>query len=203
MSYSKFIFPVLLSILTLSCSDSNKTGNKEVSTPAAAPSSIGDGNLKIAYVNTDSLFEKYDLLKDLENQFIEEKLVMENQFRTEVERFEKDYRDAEAGAPSLSESELQILGMKLQQREQELMAKKQSMESQLATSEADKNDKLFDELKVFLDEYAKSNGYHMIYGYNGFGNVLYMDAQFDITNIVVDSLNRAYGKTLEGETASE
>ncbi len=203
MSNSKLLLPLFLSLIIFGCDETKTSENAEVAAPSVSTASIGDGNLKIAYVNTDSLFEKYDLLNDLENQFIEEKLVMENKFRVEVERFEKDYRDAEAGAPGLTEEQLQILGMKLQQRKQELMAKEQSMEAQLATSEADKYDKFYDELQAFLGEYAKAEGFHMIYGYNGFGNVLYMDAQFDITNTVVDSLNRAYNKTLEVETAGE
>jgi len=62
---------------------------------------------------------------------------------------------------------------------------------------------LYDELRSFLDLYAADMGYHMIYGYNGFGDVLYMDPQFDITSTVIDSLNRSYAKTQLEETASE
>lgn len=161
------------------------------------------GDLKVAYVNTDSLFEQYQLLKDLEDQFVAEKLTMENKFRDKVNKLEQDYRDAEAGASQLSQEALQILGMKLQQREQALMEEKQAMEEELYKSEQEKNDQLFDDLRTFLDDYARNEGYHMIYGYNGYGNVLYMDDQFNITNIVVDSLNIAYNKKKEAQTASK
>jgi len=150
--------------------------------------------LKIAYVNTDTIFEKNDMLKDLEEDFIQEKLTMENQFRSQYEKLEKDYKDAEAGAAQLSQEALQILGMKLQQREQDLMAQKQEMEQILLKSEQEKNELFYDQIRSFLDDYAKRQGYHMIYGYNGFGNVLYMDEQFDITQLVVDSLNTTYSK---------
>jgi outer membrane protein len=165
--------------------------------------STASGDLKVAYINSDSLFSNYQLFKDLEEAFIEEKIVAEGAFKVQLDKLEKDYRDAQAGAANLSEQELQRMGMILQQREQELMGQKKQMEGQLMESEQDKNDRLYEELRTFLDLYAADLGYHMIYGYNGFGDVLYMDPQFDITSTVIDSLNRSYAKTQLEETASE
>ncbi len=195
-----------LSILFVSCDkNTNETAAAETETKESTPSNATtvNGDLKIAYINSDSLFAGYELYKDLEEEFIEEKVMAENTFRSKVAALEKDYQDAQAGAAQLSEEALQILGAKLQQREQQLMGEKQQMEGMLMQSEQAKNDKLYEELRVFLDEYAAAEGYHMIYGYNGFGDVLYMDAQFDITKQVIDSLNSVYSQSKLAETASE
>jgi Skp family chaperone for outer membrane proteins len=195
-----------LSILFVSCDkNTNETAAAETETKESTPSNTTtvNGDLKIAYINSDSLFAGYELYKDLEEEFIEEKVMAENTFRSKVAALEKDYQDAQAGAAQLSEEALQILGAKLQQREQQLMGEKQQMEGMLMQSEQAKNDKLYEELRVFLDEYAAAEGYHMIYGYNGFGDVLYMDAQFDITKQVIDSLNSVYSQSKLAETASE
>lgn len=195
-----------LSILFVSCDkNTNETAAAETGTKESTPSNATtvNGDLKIAYINSDSLFAGYELYKDLEEEFIEEKVMAENTFRSKVAALEKDYQDAQAGAAQLSEEALQILGAKLQQREQQLMGEKQQMEGMLMQSEQAKNDKLYEELRVFLDEYAAAEGYHMIYGYNGFGDVLYMDAQFDITEQVIDSLNSVYSQSKLAETASE
>lgn len=202
-------FPVvaLLSSLFLtslsSCNDQAESTESKSNVPVESTAAVVSGDLKIGYVNTDTIFEKNDMLNDLEEEFIQEKLTMENQFRTKYEKLEKDYKDAEAGASQLSEEALQILGMKLQQREQELMAEKQEMESTLMKSEQDKNTQFYNQIRLFLDDYAKREGYHMIYGYNGFGNVLYMDEQFNITELVVDSLNAAYSKTKTLENTAQ
>jgi outer membrane protein len=193
-------FPIALFLSSLlltsisSCNDESSSADTKAKAPIESTAAVVNGDLKIAYVNTDTIFEKNDMLKDLEEDFIQEKLTMENQFRSQYEKLEKDYKDAEAGAAQLSQEALQILGMKLQQREQDLMAQKQEMEQILLKSEQEKNELFYDQIRSFLDDYAKRQGYHMIYGYNGFGNVLYMDEQFDITQLVVDSLNTTYSK---------
>lgn len=181
-----------LSFVFQSCNNGSE-GDADAQMPAVnnvAP--VSNGELKMAYVNTDTLFDKSLMLKALEEEFVAEKLMMENQFKTQYQKLEKDYQDAEAGASQLSQEALQILGQKLQQREQELMMQKQSMEQQLMQSEQDKNDAFYKETRDFVDQFAKANGYHIVYGYNGFGNVLYMDSQFDITAQVVAELNEKY-----------
>ncbi|HAW21344.1 MAG TPA: hypothetical protein DCX14_14275 [Flavobacteriales bacterium] len=205
MKRTILLFTSLIFICT-SCDD--KAPTTEQAAPEQSPTvqtnaSKAGGDLKVAYINSDSLFSNYQLFKDLEEAFIEEKVVAENAFKIQLDKLEKDYRDAQAGAANLSEQELQRMGMILQQREQELMGQKKQMEGRLMESEQDKNDRLYDELRSFLDLYAADMGYHMIYGYNGFGDVLYMDPQFDITSTVIDSLNRSYAKTQLEETASE
>ncbi|MDC1221554.1 OmpH family outer membrane protein [Salibacteraceae bacterium] len=203
----KYIVSIAVIALTLSSCDkgSNETNTTEGTTVEATPSnaSIVNGDLKVAYINSDSLFARYDLYKDLEEEFIEEKVMAENSFKSKVAALEKDYQDAQAGAAQLSEEALQILGAKLQQREQQLMGEKQQMESILMQSEQNKNDKLYEKLRAFLDDYASAKGYHMIYGYNGFGDVLYMDSQFDITDQVIDSLNSSYSASKIAEVTAE
>jgi Skp family chaperone for outer membrane proteins len=203
----KYIVSIAVIALTLSSCDkgSNETNTTEGTTVEAAPSnaSIVNGDLKVAYINSDSLFARYDLYKYLEEELIEEKVMAENSFKSKVAALEKDYQDAQAGAAQLSEEALQILGAKLQQREQQLMGEKQQMESILMQSEQNKNDKLYEKLRAFLDDYASAKGYHMIYGYNGFGDVLYMDTQFDITDQVIDSLNSSYANSKLAEVTAE
>lgn len=206
MNIKNIVWIGFLGLTVLSCdqvSDNNAT-SADTTTEATPPNaSIVNGDLKVAYINSDSLFARYDLYKDLEEEFIEEKVRAETSFKSKVQALEKDYQDAQAGAAQLSEEALQILGAKLQQREQQLMGEKQQMESLLMQSEQSKNDKLYEKLRAFLDEYASAEGYHMIYAYNGFGDVLYMDKQFDITDQVIIALNSAYADTKLAENTAE
>ena len=189
-------------LLTSSC-EQNSAGGDGSDNPAAKESSMpgANGGLKVGYVDTDTLTAKLELLKELEEAFVAEKLMMENRLRSEVEKFEKDYRDAERDAPNLSQSELQTLESILARKEQELMLQKQNMESQLMRSEQEKHDQVFSELRAFLDEYSKNNGYHMIYAYSELGNLLYIDSTMDLTQVVIDSMNAKYQS--EQATASE
>lgn len=181
------IVAITIGISSWSCQSSTEPQKSD-----AGASQPGEKSLRIAYVNSDSLLEKYQMLKDLEDEFLAEKLNMENEFRRHVEQLEKDYMEAEREAPSLSQEALQILQRNLAQREQELMQKKQLMENELLQSEQEKNDRYYTRIRKFLDAYGKRNGYDIIFSYNGFGNVVYMNEAYDITDIVVDSLNARY-----------
>lgn len=47
-------------------------------------------------------------------------------------------------------------------------------------------------LNPYLEEFGKDKGYTFIYGANGTGNVLYADKSKDITDEVIDYVNKRY-----------
>ncbi len=167
------------------------------SAPTASVGAISPSGAKIGYVNSDSLFENFNMIKDLEEELIAEKLQMQNQFQVEYQKLEKDYMDAQKGASQLSQEALGILQRRLAQREQELGQMQQQMEGQLMQSEGKKNEEYLKVIREYLDNYGAENGYQIIYSYNGVGNVLYIDSAYDITNFVVDGLNKTYESTQE------
>lgn len=195
--FPKYFILVATAFILNACSDNS---TETAAAPIVPTANVGE--LKFAYVNNDSLMEHYSMTADLQEELIQERMGLENAFKSEYEKFEKDYRDAEAGASQLSPEALQILQNKLAQRENELRNYKAQLDEQLYTIEDEKNNRYLTEIQQFLDAYAKAEGYHIIYGYNGLGNVLYMDKQFDITNQVVDSLNVLY-EAAKGEVADE
>lgn len=167
------------------------------STPNATVGAISPSGAKIGYVNSDSLFENFNMIKDLEEELIAEKLQMQNQFQVEYQKLEKDYMDAQQGASQLSQEALGILQRRLAQREQELGQMQQQMEGQLMQSEGKKNEEYLKVIREYLDNYGAENGYQIIYSYNGVGNVLYIDSAYDITSLVLDGLNKTYESTQE------
>lgn len=188
----------MLAVLVAGC------GNNEPKTDASAPAAaVNLGELKLAYVNNDSLMEQYKLTADMQEELIQQRIEFENKFRVEYEKLEKDFQDAEAGAAQLSPEALQILQSKLAEKENSLRNYKTQLDEELYSIEEQKNQKYLDAIHQFLEEYSKAKGYHIIFGHNGLGNVLYMDKQFDITNEVVDSLNVIYDLNRADSLAAE
>ncbi len=157
--------------------------------------------LKIAYINTDTVLSNYDLVKELEEEIIQEKISLENRYKGQVEQLEKEFAYAQQEAASLPPDKLQMLQAEFAQKEQQLMLSKQQLEQQLLSSEQNKNERLYKEIQDFLAAYSTNEGFDIIFGYNGFGNVLYAADRFDITQMVVDSLNTMYAN--ENEELSE
>jgi len=192
MKITHFASLAFAALLFSACNNTEtpvKVETPNVETPSKA---MADGTLKFAYVNTDSLSFKYDMIKDLEEQIVQERLQMENQLQAMVRDLENDYTAAQRESAGLSQEALGILQQKLSQKEQGIMQQRDGMEAQLMRSEQQKTNEYLEQIQQFLDEYAKANGYDMIYGFNGLNNILYIDKSYDITNQIVDTLNARY-----------
>ncbi len=192
MKINHFATLAFATILISACNNA-ETPKNETATKVDSPTkAMADGTLKFAYVNTDTLSFKYDMIKDLEEQIVQERLQMENQLQAMVKDLEKDYADAQRESAGLSQEALSILQQKLSQKEQGIMQQRDGMEAQLMRSEQQKTNDYLKEIQIFLDEYAKEKGYDMIYGFNGLNNLLYIDKSYDITDEIVDTLNAKY-----------
>lgn len=190
-----------LSLLFLNACVSKGDSDETVgSSTEAAGKEVNTGTMKVGYVNTDSLSAQYELIKDVQDEIIAEQMRLEGQYQILVQGLQRDYNDAQAGSAGLSQEALAILQQKLAQKEQDVMMQKSRMENQLMEMEQNKTEAYLEKVQTFISDYAKSNGYDIIYGYNGLNNLLYIDKGYDVTTQVITALNEAY--QLEKETAN-
>lgn len=122
-------------------------------------------------------------------------------FQKEYETFQKDVADfqrkVEAGA-FISRDRAESEQKKLQDKEQQLMAKQQELEN-LRQQESDKfvakqaelTQQFLDSIQSFLYEYNADGRYHIIIEQSV---LLNKTANYDITNEVIDALNARYKK---------
>lgn len=172
--------------------NSETSAAKGSAKPTGNMDAMSASGLKVAYVNVDSLLSKYELVKELEDEIVQEKISLEGRFKAQVQQLENEFAYAQQEAPNLSPEKREMLQMEFAQKEQQLMMSKQQLEQQLLASEQKKNERLYKNIQDFLASYSSSNEFDFIFGYNGFGNVLYAADKFDITQTVLDSLNNAY-----------
>jgi outer membrane protein len=88
-------------------------------------------------------------------------------------------------AKNMADQEYQILVQKKQMQDYQLRAEEQALQS-----EGQKQvDTLLKEVKAFVKDYGKRNGYTYILGANDAGSVMYGAEQNDITKVVIEALN--------------
>ncbi len=170
-------------------------GKGEANTAVAA----GDGNatlsdMKIAYVEIDTLLSKYnfciklneDMMKKEENirltlnQKANDLGKRKQEFQTKVENnvYTQERAQQEYNALVKAEQDLQTLHNRLT--------------NELAAESNKNNLELRDSINVFLKEYNKTKGYSLIVSNTGFDNLLYADPSYNITKEIVDGLNARY-----------
>ena len=90
----------------------------------------------------------------------------------------------------------------IQRQQQSLQELQARLENELANETAKYNEGLRDSLQHFLAAYNKDKKYDLILTKQG-DNILYANKRFDITNDVINGLNKHYKSTLKTEAKEE
>ncbi len=184
----KYIFSALaVAAMMVSC---NNASPKMDAQPAATS---GDG-IKIAYVEVDSLMTQYDFAKDYSvtlqkksNNARNTLTQKGNALQAAVNNFQQKMNNN--GFTSREQAASQQAAIERQQRDlQELQAR---LENELASETAKFNEALRDSLQNFLKDYNNDKQFDMILSKAG-DNILFANKKFDITQDVINGLNKRY-----------
>ncbi len=202
------IFNTVVSfVLLLAVSYLFVTGNVFSSGDKSVESKLesqGEKGLRIAYINTDSLAEKYKLNKELVTKLEEKAKLMEADLAQKTRVFQENIAVLQQQAASLNEQQLMAAQQDLQRSEQQLMAD-QEQKSQELMLEKQQIDKLIKEdLDSVLSNVKKEYSLDFILSLDPASILLSANEEYDITDIVIERLNENYTTAKEKmEKASE
>lgn len=186
----KYIFSALtLAAMMVSCNNASPKMDEQ---PAAGDATAT--GLKIAYVEVDSLMTQYDFAKDYSvtlqkksNNARNTLTQKGNALQAAVNNFQQKLNNN--GFTSREQAASQQAAIERQQRDlQELQAR---LENELANETAKFNETLRDSLQSFLKDYNKEKQFSLILTKQG-DNILLADKKFDITQDVINGLNKRY-----------
>ena len=164
-------------------------------TSGAPAAPVGtSGEIKIAYINSDSVLKNYDYLKAAQGKFEEKGKKLEQEMKgraqslqTEIESYQRNVNNMTIGQAKAVEEDL---GKK--QQNFELYRERVSQE---LMGEQDKiNQELYTKVTDFLKEYGAANGLHVVFKFSNTSDVLYGAEALDISKQVVEGLNESYRK---------
>ncbi len=165
---------------------------------------INDTVLKFsAFINTDSLFEKYFLVKKIKEELADQKLKAESSYNSELKKFEKEVQDFQEKATTMSQQEGESIQMALAEKEQKLMKLERDLGSKMADVEMEKNKLIQKTVVGYLEKINFTKNYSYVFGYNGMGNVLLAHPSFDITQEIIKGLNDEYTNNLKEQKVNE
>lgn len=173
---------------------SNCAGNGEKQ--AAAPAQVGGlSEMKIAYVEVDTLLAKYNFCVDLNEAMVKKsenvRLTL-NQKANDLNKQKREFETKVQNNAYLSQERAQQEYNRIAKLEQDLQNLSNKLQSELV-SENEKNSlQLRDSINAFLKEYNKTKGYSLIISNTGFDNLLYADSCYNITQEILEGLNARY-----------
>lgn len=168
--------------------------------------STGVGGRRIVYVQVDSLLTNYDYFDDTRKELESKRYQLENDLANRGRSLENEIKFFQQRAQTMTLDQARATEAQLGQKQQELIAFRDRSAQTLAQEEADKNSELYDLIYAYIEKYNKDNKYEFVLGYTKGGGILYADSTLNITQKMIDGLNKDYqakkGKTGEAKKDS-
>ncbi|MBR1882490.1 MAG: OmpH family outer membrane protein [Muribaculaceae bacterium] len=187
MNFSKYLMIAAIALAATSC-------NEKPATTAPAKNTAATEQLKIRYIDEDSIMNNYNLAKDINEAMLRRQNQLDaaqqqrgneiNKFRSQMEQKYKNNGYLTEESFNADQAKLQKMGS---DAEAYLGGLQQSIQNEMTQSQV----QLLDSINNFMKEYAKQKGFDMVLRKSA---TLYIDPKFDVTNEVIEGLNKRYNK---------
>jgi outer membrane protein len=148
----------------------------------------------IAYINIDTVIFKFDMFLDRRNDLMTKQKSAEAELNSKGSQYEKgakDYQD-KVNKGLVTRATAAQIEQSLVQQQQELVSLRDKLQSNLVEEEQVMNRQILEYITKFLEENRADYNYQFILG-KSFGSVvLYGDNSQDITQKVLDAINKKY-----------
>lgn len=158
---------------------------------------------KTAYVNYDTLMKKYQKTIDVEEKYKVKSEEMGRELESDAKKFQNDYAYASQQAQAKGPQWAQQKVAELQRREQELGVKQQSMLKEIQDASSKEMDSIIKDVEKFIKDFGKKNGYDYIYATSSVPSILYAKDSYDITNQMVEAINKTYTPNKDSKTSDK
>ena len=186
MKNLKIVLAAACVMLFAACND-KKSGTE------TAPANVKSGELKIAYVEIDSIMTQYNFCKEYSKVLEKKGQNIQNTLASKQQQLQAAgvnfQQKLQQNAYTREQAEAIQAGLQKQAADLDALNTRLSNEFQVETNKF--NDALRDSIQHFLVKYNKDKKYSIILSKAG-DNLLYADKAYDITDAVIAGLNKAY-----------
>ena len=192
--FVKMSMAALLGLSIASCNNASSTMDEQ---PAETAKEVK--GMKIAFVEVDSLMSQYTFCKEYS-------LILQKKSNNARNTLNQKGQQLQAAAANFekklqnnaftSREEAARVQAAIQRQQQDLQELQARLGNELDAETAKYNVALRDSLQHFLKDYNKSKKYDLILSKAG-DNILYAEKRHDITQDVINGLNKRYKSTLK------
>lgn len=180
-----------LTTLWVSCKSPDKTSTEEKN---AIVDTTTAPNYGIVYVDIDTIYSKFEMYKDLMDELDVKAKQSQAKLGAKQDAYQKAVKDYQYKVQHglLMPSEAQQMEQNLGAQQQDYYQLQNDLQNELQQQNAIAQRKVLDYIMVYLKEVKKIHGYNYVLAYSFGSGVLYANENFNITNSVIDGLNKKY-----------
>jgi len=185
---------IRLGILAIVAVFSYSCAKKTDSTGADASSEerIAAGDIKIAFVYTDSVINKYDYFKKKSEEITEKGKRLDLDLQARAKGFEQEVAMFQQTGGNMTQNQIRAKQDELMQKEQNLISYRNNLMQELSTDESKLLNDVYEQVQAYMKDYAKENGIDVILSYTRGGALWYATDAIDVTKSVKEGLNKKY-----------
>jgi outer membrane protein len=162
------------------------------SSSSSAQAVVSPGELKMAYINSDSVLKYYDYFK-VNRGILEAKgKKLDQELRGRAQGLQNDYQAYQQNVGNLTIGQAKAIEEDLTKKQQNLRMYQESLSQELSSEEGKMNIELYSKITSFLKKYGEEKGIQLVMKFDPTSDVLYGGASLDITQDVIVGLNEAY-----------
>ena len=185
----------------VSCNNQNQPEGSPAETGGNSEINISD--LKIAYIQTDSVINNYTYFKEMSAEIAEKGKKFEGELASRAKGFEQEVANFQQSASSMTMNQARAKEEELVTKERNLVTYRDNIMQELSADENKLYNDVYDRIQEYLKKYAEENDLEMILSYTRGGGVWYAKDALDITKDVSEGINKEYGAKEASATDGE
>ncbi len=191
-------FALMAAFVLASCNNQSPKMDEQ---PTAGNPDEANTGMRIAYVEVDSLMTQFEFAKEKSKEIEKKSINARNtltQKGNQLQNAANNFQQKLQNNGFTSREQAEGVQQQLQRQQNDLAALQARFESELANETQKFNTALRDSLNHFLELYNQDKKYDIILAKSG-DNILMANPKYDITQDVVNGLNKRYKKDAEKE----
>lgn len=161
--------------------------------PAANASGMAT-DLKIAYINSDTVLKHYEYLKAAQGKFEEKGKKLEQEMKSRAQSLQSEIESYQRNVNNMTIGQAKAVEEDLGKKQQNFELYRERVSQELMVEQDKINQELYTKVTDYLKEYGSANGLHVVLKFSNTSDVLYGAEPLDISKQVIEGLNEAYRK---------
>lgn len=147
---------------------------------------------ELVYVDINKLMEGYNRTKVEKKVFNAETNKLKANVDSLLVSWQDELKTYEKEKASMSKKELMLKQELLQNKQQQLNSYQQVVQEQIKDNDQKLTQTIVNDINDYVKEYGEEQGYNIIFGAGGNGNIMYANDISNITSDVLERLNSEY-----------
>ncbi|MGW9686764.1 OmpH family outer membrane protein [Flagellimonas sp. 2504JD1-5] len=147
---------------------------------------------ELVYVDINKLVEGYERTKTERETFNKKASTLKANVDSLLVDWQDELKTYEKERSSLTKKELELKQQLLQNKQQQITNYQQAIQKQIQEEDQKMTQTVINDINDYVKEYGKKEGYRIIFGAKGSGNIMYAEDVSDLTQTILEGLNAEY-----------